>query len=72
MLAQQQRSDVPAGQDARATAMTQAEIGDYLGLEVPTISRALAALKKRMLIKKGKRGHFRLLDVGTLRALADH
>ncbi len=69
---QQRRGDVPSAQDARATAMTQAEIGDYLGLEVPTISRALAALKKRMLIKKGRRGHFRLLDVVTLRALADH
>ena len=71
-LPQQQRADLPSGQEARATAMTQAEIGDYLGLQVPTISRALAALKKRMLIKKGKCGHFRLLDVGSLRALADY
>lgn len=70
-LPQQQRSEVPSGHDARATAMTQTEIGDYLGLEVPTISRALAVLKKRMLIKKGKRGHFKLLDASALRVLAE-
>lgn len=52
------------------TRMNQREIGDYLGLKVETISRNLAILKRQMIIAKGKRGQFELLDLAALRRLA--
>lgn len=55
---------------ARVTMMTQVEIGDYLGLKVETVSRTLAILMRRMIIAKGKRGHFMVLDLGALSRLA--
>ena len=55
---------------SRITNMTQLEIGDYLGLKVETVSRTLAILKRRMIIAKGKRGQFLVLDLGALGRLA--
>jgi CRP/FNR family transcriptional regulator, nitrogen fixation regulation protein len=54
----------------RVTTMTQREIGDYLGLKIETVSRNITLLKQRMIIAKGKRGHFHLLDIGALQRLA--
>lgn len=52
-------------------ALKQRDIGDYLGLNVETVSRNIAKLKRRMIIATGRRGQFRLLDKDALRLIAE-
>lgn len=52
--------------------MTRADIADYLGITVETVSRAFSLLKKKGLIELSQNWVVRLLDKDTLAEIADH
>jgi CRP/FNR family transcriptional regulator len=49
--------------------MTRADIGDYLGLTIESVSRVFAALRREGLLREPSRGHVTLCDLGALEAL---
>jgi CRP-like cAMP-binding protein len=51
--------------------MTRADIGDFLGLTIETVSRTFTKLKLQGLIELDQSSGARLLDVGALEELAD-
>jgi CRP/FNR family transcriptional regulator len=51
--------------------MTRADIGDFLGLTIETVSRTLSKLRLVGLIELPKSNHVRLLDIDELESLAD-
>ena len=52
--------------------MTRADIADYLGITVETVSRAFSLLKKKGFIELSQNWVVRLLDKDTLAEIADH
>jgi CRP/FNR family transcriptional regulator len=50
--------------------MTRADIGDFLGLTIETVSRTLSKLKLVGLIELPKSNHVNLLDIEELESLA--
>lgn len=50
--------------------MTRADIGDYLGLTIESVSRVFAAFRRGGLLREPERGQVRLLDMPGLEALA--
>ncbi|WP_160299841.1 Crp/Fnr family transcriptional regulator [Belnapia sp. F-4-1] len=50
--------------------MTRADIGDYLGLTIESVSRVFAAFRRGGLLREPSRGEVRLLDMPGLEALA--
>lgn len=50
--------------------MSQADIGEYLGINAETISRSLAELRREGLIGPRRKGFVALLDIERLKALA--
>jgi CRP-like cAMP-binding protein len=51
--------------------MTRADIGDFLGLTIETVSRTFTKLRCRGLIEISQGTTIRLRDIGGLRAMAD-
>jgi CRP/FNR family transcriptional regulator, anaerobic regulatory protein len=51
--------------------MTRADIADFLGLTLETVSRTLSAFRRRGWIREPTHGRVELLDPGTLSALAE-
>ncbi|MDC0081580.1 helix-turn-helix domain-containing protein [Emcibacteraceae bacterium] len=52
--------------------MTRADIADYLGITIETVSRAFSFLKKKGLIELSQNWAVRLLDKEKLAEIADH
>lgn len=52
--------------------MTRADIADYLGITIETVSRAFSFLKKKGLIELSQNWVVRLLDKEKLAEIADH
>ena len=52
--------------------MTRADIADYLGITVETVSSAFSLLKKKGFIELSQNWVVRLLDKDTLAEIADH
>ncbi len=52
--------------------MTRADIADYLGITVETVSRAFSLLKKKKLIELSQNWVVRLIDKERLAEIADH
>ena len=50
--------------------MTRAEIADYLGLTIETVSRVLTRLKTQGVIRMAALNELRILQPGVLRNLA--
>ena len=50
--------------------MSRAEIADYLGLTIETVSRSFSALKRRRIISREATGEIAILDAKGLRAAA--
>lgn len=50
--------------------MTRADIGDYLGLTIESVSRVFAALRRAGLVREPTRGRLLLTDPAALEALA--
>jgi len=57
--------------DAIKLPMTRADIGDFLGLTIETVSRTFTKLKLQGLIELDQSSGVRLLDVNALEDLAD-
>lgn len=53
-----------------ALPMTRADVGDYLGLTIESVSRVFAAFRRGGLLREPTRGEVRLLDMPGLEALA--
>jgi CRP/FNR family transcriptional regulator len=53
-----------------ALPMTRADIGDYLGLTIESVSRVFAAFRRAGLLQEPSRGAVRLLDMPAVEALA--
>jgi DNA-binding transcriptional regulator LsrR (DeoR family) len=51
--------------------MTRADIGDFLGLTIETVSRTFTKLKQLDLIELPCSNQVRLLDIAALKGLAD-
>lgn len=51
--------------------MSRADIGDYLGLRIETVSREISALKAARVIQLTGRQSFRIVDRGRLEQLAE-
>lgn len=60
----------PNDVNALVLPMTRADLGDFLGLTIETVSRALSALKQRNIIAVGKDHGIRILDRGRLAKFA--
>ena len=69
MLANRCRSQRPI--DDIEFPMSRADIADYLGLRIETVSREVSALKIARVIQLTGRQSFRILDRGRLDQLAD-
>lgn len=69
MLREADRRNGGTGLDL-SLPMTRADIGDYLGLTIESVSRVFAALRRGGLVKEPHRGHLRLADLPGLEALA--
>lgn len=54
-----------------STSLRRRDIGDYLGLNVETISRNIALLKRNGIISTGKRGEFKLIDPAALQGILE-
>jgi len=50
--------------------MTRADIGDYLGLTIESVSRVFAAFRRTGLVREPMRGRLRLVDLPALETLA--
>jgi predicted transcriptional regulator len=50
--------------------MTRADIGDYLGLTIESVSRVFAALRREGLLREPTRGRVSLTDLAALEILA--
>ena len=57
--------------DAIGFLMSRADIADYLGLRIETVSREISALKAARLIQLTGRQSFRIVDRGRLEQLAE-
>lgn len=53
-----------------ALPMTRADIGDYLGLTIESVSRVFAGFRRSGLLQEPMRGRVRLLDMPGIEALA--
>jgi CRP/FNR family transcriptional regulator len=51
--------------------MTRADIADFLGLTLETVSRCVTAFRKRGWIREPAHQRVELLDIGGLTALAE-
>ena len=51
--------------------MSRADMGDFLGLTIETVSRNMTKLRKHEVISLNTRGGFTILDIGELRFLAE-
>lgn len=69
MLRDAARRNGASGLDL-ALPMTRADIGDYLGLTIESVSRVFAAFRRGGLLREPSRGEVRLLGVPGLEALA--
>ncbi|MDE2016406.1 MAG: helix-turn-helix domain-containing protein [Hyphomicrobiales bacterium] len=58
------------GDAATFPAMTQAQIGDYLGLSLETVCRAFSRLRGRGLVETARGGRVRVCDLARLREAA--
>jgi CRP/FNR family transcriptional regulator, anaerobic regulatory protein len=67
------RRNARIGQDPTALElpMTRADIGDFLGLTIETVSRTFTKLKTMGLIELPHSNQVKLIDVGALKSLAD-
>ena len=67
------RRNARNGQDPTAfeLPMTRADIGDFLGLTIETVSRTFTKLKTAGLIELAHSSHVKLVDVEALEGLAD-
>ena len=54
-----------------ALPMSRADMGDYLGLTIETVSRTFTSLRKAGAIKLPDSGHAEIVDRGRLEALAE-
>ena len=61
------------GQDASVIdlPMTRADIGDFLGLTIETVSRTFTKLRQQRLIDLAQSAHVQLLDIEALEELAE-
>lgn len=69
MLGRRRREGI--GGDPLVLPMTRADIADYLGLTVETVSRSFTRLRLQGMISTTDPHHIRLLDSERLRALAE-
>lgn len=69
MLASRCRAD---GGDEIELPMSRADIGDYLGLRIETVSREITALKAARVIQLTGRQSFRVIDRDRLEQLAEN
>ena len=61
------RTDRGEGTAAFQIPMTRVEIGDYLGMSLETVSRGIADLERRGLIRTGARqGAIKIVDLNAL------
>ena len=51
--------------------MTRADIGDFLGLTIETVSRTFTKLKTMGLIELPQSNRVKLININTLESLAD-
>lgn len=58
-----------ARSESLSLLMSRAEIADYLGLTIETVSRALGKLKTKGVIALGRRDQVMILDDGKLRGI---
>lgn len=71
LLAMAERQAQDDGQPLVTLPMGRADIGDYLGLTIETVSRTLSAFAGEKLIALPDTRHVALRDVAALRALAE-
>lgn len=69
MAARRQRQGI--GGNRLVLPMTRADIADYLGLTVETVSRSFTRLRQQEMILASDPHHIELLEVERLRALAE-
>lgn len=62
-----------SGHDGASLAlpMTRADMGEYLGLTIESVSRVFASLRRARLIEEPARGHLMLKDTSALEVLAE-
>jgi CRP/FNR family transcriptional regulator len=67
------RRNVRNGQDPAAfeLPMTRADIGDFLGLTIETVSRTFTKLRSLGLIELPQSNRVKLVDIDTLEGLAE-
>ena len=66
------RCGAPGGGDGIELPMSRADIGDYLGLRIETVSREITALKSARVIQLTGRQSFRVVDRDRLAQLAEN
>ena len=67
LLAELAADREPLGHDPAEVRLSQQEIGELIGLSRESVSRGLAVLRDRRLVRTGRRS-VAVLDVGTLRS----